>query len=164
MPLSIVIMGVAGCGKTSVGEALQTRTSRPFIDGDSLHPPENIAKMSAGISLQDADRWPWLALVGQEIANSTTPIAIGCSALKRVYRDHIRQAAGKPVAFVHLKGDRAVIEARMNARQGHFMPASLLDSQFEALQPLEADETGLTVNVNQPLDQIIDAIEQHDFH
>ncbi|MFK7964413.1 MAG: gluconokinase [Burkholderiaceae bacterium] len=163
MRLSLIIMGVAGCGKTSVGEALQDRTGMPFIDGDSLHPRENIAKMSAGISLEDADRWPWLTLVGQEIAASTTPISIGCSALKRAYRDSIRRSAKKPVGFVHLLGDRTVIEKRMQLRQGHFMPTSLLDSQFATLEPLQGDETGFTVNVDQALEQIIDAIVQHDF-
>jgi len=158
MPFSLVIMGVAGCGKTSVGEALQTSLDLNFIDGDSLHPPANIQKMSAGIPLQDADRWPWLTLVGQQIGASSMPIAIGCSALKRSYRDRIRQAANKQIGFVHLAGERSVIEKRMQARQGHFMPTSLLDSQFAALEPLQDDEFGITVDINQLPAQIVDSV------
>jgi len=157
-------MGVAGCGKTSVGQALQTSIKLVFVDGDSLHPPANIKKMSAGIALQDADRWPWLSRVGEQIAQSAVPIAIGCSALKRAYRDQIRHAAGKQTGFIHLAGDRAVIEQRMQARQGHFMPTSLLDSQFAALEPLQDDEFGITVNVDQPLRQIVEVISGFYIH
>ncbi|MEL6678295.1 MAG: gluconokinase [Pseudomonadota bacterium] len=146
-------MGVAGCGKSAVGAALEAATGVPYLDGDDLHPPENIAKMSAGEPLTDADRWPWLALVGQALHHS--PRAVGCSALKRIYRDRIREHAGGPVTFVHLSGSREVIEARMGAREGHFMPVALLDSQFAALEPPGPGEDALTVEIDQPLDAVV---------
>lgn len=154
MTRRIVLMGVAGCGKSSVGAALGAALGLPYQDGDDLHPPENVAKMSAGIPLTDADRTPWLADVGAALADDA-PLIIGCSALKRHYRDQIRAAAGGAVTFVHLSGSRAVIEARMAARANHFMPVSLLDSQFAALEPPEPDETSLTVDIDQPLDRVV---------
>lgn len=163
MPLSLVIMGVAGCGKTLVGEALHSSIGLTFVDGDSLHPPANIQKMSAGIPLQDADRWPWLTLVGQRIGASSAPMAIGCSALKRSYRDHIRLAADERIGFVYLAGERSVIEKRMQARQGHFMPTSLLDSQFATLEPLQDDEFGITINIDQPPARIVDSVRRFCF-
>jgi gluconokinase len=157
MTQRIVIMGVAGCGKTSVGVALSAAMGVPYRDGDDLHPPANVAKMQAGTPLTDADRWPWLDLVAQALA-ADAPLIIGCSALKRAYRDRIRAGAGGAVLFVHLAGSRAVIEGRMAARQGHFMPLSLLDSQFAALEPPAPDEGHLTVNIDQPLAAIVAAI------
>lgn len=154
MTTRIVIMGVAGCGKSSVGEALSVLTQMPYRDGDDLHPAANVAKMSAGVPLNDQDRWPWLDLVGAALARDA-PLIIGCSALKRVYRDRIRRAAGGPVLFVHLAGSRAVIEARMALRQGHFMPVALLDSQFATLEPPGPGEAHLTVDINQPLPRIV---------
>ena len=150
----IVIMGVAGCGKSSVGTALSAATGLPYRDGDDLHPPANLARMAAGLPLTDADRWPWLDLVAAELA-ARAPLLIGCSALKRAYRDRIRQGAGGPVLFVHLSGSRAVIEARMAARRGHFMPVTLLDSQFATLAPPGADEAHLTVDIDQSLAAIV---------
>ena len=152
----LVIMGVSGCGKSSVGAALSARIALPYRDGDDLHPEANVAKMRRGEPLTDEDRWPWLALVGQALAQD--PLIIGCSALKRRYRQRITETAGKPVTFVHLSGSRAVIEARMQARKGHLMPASLLDSQFAALEPPGPDENALTVDIDQPLAAIVDAI------
>ncbi len=160
MTLRMVIMGVAGCGKTSVGQALSARLQVPFRDGDDLHPPANVAKMRAGTPLTDADRWPWLDLVADALAQ-TAPLMIGCSALKRAYRDRIRSGAGGPVLFVHLAGLRPVIEGRMAARTGHFMPVSLLDSQFATLEPPADDEWHLTVQIDQPLDAIVDQIARH---
>ena len=157
MTRRIVLMGVAGCGKSSVGAALGAALGLPYRDGDDLHPPENVAKMAAGVPLTDADRAPWLADVGAALATDA-PLIIGCSALKRRYRDQIRAAAGGAVTFVHLAGARAVIEARMAARQHHFMPVSLLDSQFAALEPPQHDETSLTVDINQPLDRVVGQI------
>ncbi len=153
MGLRVVIMGVAGCGKSSVGAALARSTGTPYQDGDDLHPAANVAKMRAGTPLCDADRWPWLDLVAGELARKA-PLIIGCSALKRAYRDRIRAGAGA-VLFVHLSGHRAVIEARMAARQGHFMPVALLDSQFATLEPPGPDEAHLTVDIDQPLDAIV---------
>ena len=150
----IVIMGVAGCGKSSVGAALSAATGLPYRDGDDLHPPANVDRMAAGQPLTDADRWPWLDLVAAELA-TRAPLMIGCSALKRAYRDRIRQEAGGPVLFVHLSGSRSVIAARMAARTDHFMPVALLDSQFAALEPPGADEAHLTVDIDQPLATIV---------
>lgn len=150
-------MGVAGCGKSSVGEALSLRLGVPYRDGDDLHPAANVAKMRAGIPLDDDDRAPWLDLVGAALA-AEAPLIIGCSALRRRYRDRIRQAATGPVVFIHLSGTRAVIEARMAARKGHFMPVSLLDSQFAALEPPTPDEKALIVDIDQPLAAIVQAI------
>ncbi len=148
-------MGVAGCGKTSVGLAVADALGAAFIDGDDLHPASNIAKMSAGQPLTDADRAPWLAKVGDALRRQKGTSLIGCSALKRPYRDIIRQAAGAAVGFLHLAGSRDVIAARMGDREGHFMPLSLLDSQFAALEPLQPDEAGLTVDIDQPFDAVV---------
>jgi gluconokinase len=155
--MRVVLMGVAGCGKSSVGAALATALAIPYRDGDDLHPAANIAKMSRGEALTDADRWPWLALVGEALRAG--PMIVGCSALRRVYRERITAAAGGPVCFVHLSGSRAVIEARMRARQGHFMPPALLDSQFKTLEPPEPDENAVTVDIDQPLEKIVAAIQ-----
>lgn len=139
-------MGVAGCGKTSVGEALSAATGIPYRDGDDLHPPANVAKMRRGEPLTDEDRWPWLALVGQALIHA--PLIIGCSALKRRYRDVITVQAKAPVTFIHLSGSRDLIAARMNARKGHFMPPALLDSQFTTLEPPGADEHPIVVPID----------------
>ncbi|KMW58500.1 Gluconokinase [Candidatus Rhodobacter oscarellae] len=149
-----VIMGVAGCGKTSVGQGLAARGLVRFVDGDDLHPAENIAKMSSGIPLSDEDRAPWLARVGQALAAADGAMAIGCSALKRKYRDQIRAEAGA-VGFVHLHAPQAVIATRMDAREGHFMPPALLDSQFRDLEMLAQDEAGIVVDIDQDLAGVI---------
>lgn len=150
-------MGVAGCGKTSVGQALAPLLQSRYRDGDELHPTANIAKMSRGAPLTDADRWPWLTLVGQALARDA-PLIVGCSALKRRYRDHIRVEAAAPVLFIHLAGSRAVIEARLQARTGHFMPPALLASQFAALEPPDPDEAAITVDIDQPFAAVIATI------
>jgi gluconokinase len=153
MTRRVVIMGVSGCGKSSVGAGLAARLGLNYRDGDDLHPPENVAKMRAGMPLTDADRWPWLDRVGQVLL-AEAPVIVGCSALKRAYRDRIRTAAGGPVTFVHLAGSQEVIAARMALRQGHYMPLSLLDSQFAALEPPAAAEA-ITVSIDQPLEAIV---------
>ena len=150
-------MGVAGCGKSSVGVALAPLLGAEYLDGDDLHPPENIARMSRGEPLTDADRAPWLALIGAALRPDQARI-IGCSALKRIYRRQITAAARAPVTFIHLAGSRTVIEARMRARTGHFMPASLLDSQFAALEPPGPDEQAISVDIDQPFDAVVAAI------
>ncbi len=152
MTLRVVIMGVSGCGKSSVGAAVSALVLAPYIDGDDLHPPANVEKMRGGIPLTDADRWPWLDRVAQTLATKA-PVILGCSALKRAYRDRIRAGAGGPVRFVHLAGSRDLIGARMAARQGHYMPPSLLDSQFAALEPPGPDEA-LTVDIALPTDDL----------
>lgn len=151
----IVLMGVSGCGKSSVGAALALRTGLPYRDGDDLHSAAAVARMRAGMPLTDDDRWPWLDRVAQ-VLHDEAPVIIGCSALRRVYRDRIRAGAG-PVQFVHLAGSRAVIAARMAARAGHYMPVSLLDSQFATLEPPGPDEA-VTVNIDQPLDRLVSDI------
>ncbi len=155
--LRAVVMGVAGCGKSTVGAGVADRLGAVYFDGDDLHPPGNIAKMSAGTPLNDEDRAPWLDLVGQALGDAKGPTLIGCSALKRIYRDRIRLAANAPVCFLHLNGTRAVIESRMSAREGHFMPVSLLDSQFATLEALQADENGGPIDIDQRLEDVIDA-------
>ncbi|MDO1585240.1 gluconokinase [Rhizobium oryzicola] len=150
-PQHMVLMGVAGSGKSTVGEALAQAITAVYLDGDDLHPAENIAKMSRGEPLTDEDRWPWLAKVGQKLHDSTTVTIIGCSALKRIYRDKIREETGGPVTFIHLSGSRELIASRMGARTGHFMPTTLLDSQFAALEPPGADEDAVTVDIDQTL-------------
>ncbi len=153
-----VVMGVAGCGKTSIGGAFAAAIGADFIDGDSLHPPANLAKMSRGEALDDEDRRPWLAEVAATLHKAETPTVIGCSALKRRYRDWIRAGAGQAVVFLHLTGSREVIAARMAAREGHFMPLTLLDSQFAALEPPAPDEDAVTVDVDQAPDRIVAAL------
>ncbi|MVA60299.1 gluconokinase [Agrobacterium vitis] len=156
--MKLVLMGVSGCGKSSVGAALAARLGAIYIDGDDLHPPQNIARMQAGIPLDDGDRWPWLDAVGTRLAGEQGVTIIGCSALKRTYRDRIREKAGGSVRFIHLAGSHAVIARRVSERPGHFMPASLLDSQFAALEPPLADEHAVTVDIDQPLDSLVAAI------
>lgn len=151
----VVVMGVSGSGKSTVGVALAQRLAVPFVDADSLHPPANIAKMAAGRPLDDADRRPWLDAVGEWLAGHRTGGVASCSALKRGYRDRLR-AHCRPVRFLHLSGAPELIAARLAARTGHFMPAALLRSQFDALQPLDADEAGITVDAGQGVAAIID--------
>jgi gluconokinase len=151
--LRVVVMGVSGCGKSSVGEGLATALGIPYRDGDDLHPAANVEKMRAGVPLTDEDRWPWLDRVAQVLA-SEAPVIVGCSALRRAYRDRLRAGAGGPVQFVHLAGSRDLIAARMAARKGHYMPPSLLDSQFAALEPPGPDEA-LTIDIDRPVPQII---------
>ncbi|AVZ72136.1 gluconate kinase [Streptomyces lunaelactis] len=155
-PHVVVVMGVAGTGKTTIGPLLADTLGVPYAEGDVFHPPANIARMSAGIPLDDADRLPWLDAIGQW-AHGRAGLGgvVACSALKRVYRDRLRAAAPDAV-FLHLTGDRALIEQRMSERKGHFMPAALLDSQFATLQPLGSDEAGVAVDVSGTPEEIIE--------
>ena len=148
-------MGVSGCGKSSVGEGLAARLGLSYRDGDDLHPAANVEKMRAGIALTDDDRWPWLDRVAEVLAREA-PVIVGCSALRRAYRDRLRAGAGGPVRFVHLSGSRDLIAGRMSSRTGHYMPPSLLDSQFAALEPPDRDEA-VTIDIDQPLADIISA-------
>lgn len=139
--MRVIIMGVSGCGKTTFGEALAARLEAPFVEGDRLHPAANVAKMSAGTPLTDEDRWPWLDVVGAALAAPGSTVG-SCSALRRVYRDRLRAAAGPALHFICLMLPRSELEVRMHERRGHFMPAALLDSQlatFEPPTPAEGD-------------------------
>jgi len=149
-----VVMGVASCGKTSVGEVLAARLAATFIEGDRLHPKANVERMSAGIPLTDDDRWPWLSQVGASLQGRDGRIA-SCSALKRAYREHIVAKAGRPVAFVFLDGAKGLLEQRIAAREGHFMPASLLASQLATLQRPAADERAKAFDIGRPVDEIV---------
>ncbi|MDR7330150.1 gluconokinase [Corynebacterium guangdongense] len=155
-PLHVVVMGVSGSGKTTVGEMLAEQLGLPYYDGDDLHPQANIDKMAQGIPLTDEDRWPWLTLVGEWLAERPAGGVIGCSALKRSYRDAIR-AASPGVSFVHVHGAKELLRERMEHRPGHFMPASLLDSQFATLEELDEDEVGQVFDVADTPDRIVEA-------
>ncbi|MBP1234045.1 beta-N-acetylhexosaminidase [Arthrobacter sp. PvP102] len=151
----IIVMGVSGCGKTTIGDLVARELGVPFLDGDSLHPVENVAKMAAGMPLTDEDRWPWLATVGAELAEAGDGgLVLACSALRRSYRDAIRQQAPDTV-FLHLHGSKEVLRARTEGRTGHFMPPALLDSQLATLEPLDADEAGIVVDIAAPVDQVV---------
>lgn len=152
----VVMMGVSGSGKTTVGAALAQRLRVPFADADDFHPAANIAKMSAGIPLDDADRGPWLEAIAAWLAeHGATGGVASCSALKRAYRDVLSAAAPRAV-YLHLHGDRDVLAARVAGRPGHFMPAALIDSQFATLEVLEPDELGDTLDVAHPVDTLVD--------
>ncbi|MFC5039273.1 gluconokinase [Tianweitania sediminis] len=150
-----ILMGVAGSGKTLIGERLAARLGFDFIDGDDLHSPSNIAKMARGEPLTDDDRAPWLKEVGLALRHHEKPLIIGCSALKRRYRDQIRAAAGRPLAILYLEGDRALIADRMAKRQRHFMPVTLIDSQFAALEPPGQDEAAIRVSIDNEPETIV---------
>jgi carbohydrate kinase (thermoresistant glucokinase family) len=147
-------MGVSGCGKTRIGSDLARALGLPFIDADDLHDPAARAKMARGEALTDEDRAPWLGRVGAALAAEESAVA-ACSALRRRYRDVIRRAAGEDVLFIHLSGQRDVIATRLAARQGHFMPPGLLGSQFDTLEPPDADEPHLTLDVRNVPEAIV---------
>lgn len=151
---AVVVMGVASCGKTTIGEALAKHFDVAFVEGDKLHGPDNVAKMSAGIALTDDDRWPWLQRVGEALQGEVGCIA-SCSALKRVYREAISKHAGRPVTFIHLHGTVEVLRQRIANRKGHFMPASLLDSQLATLEIPAAVENAVTIDINQSSADIV---------
>jgi gluconokinase len=155
MGAPIVVMGVSGSGKSTVGAALAQRLRVPFADADDFHPPANIDKMSAGHALTDEDRHPWLEAIGQWLAEHPDGGVMSCSALKHRYRDQLRNRCPQ-TEFLHLAGTAEVIGRRQASRPGHFMPASLLASQFETLEPLADDEAGVTIDVAQNIDSIVD--------
>lgn len=152
-----VVMGVTSCGKTTLGEALAEALQVRFVEGDKLHPPENIAKMSSGQPLSDDDRWPWLTMVGEKLQGTEGVIA-SCSSLKRAYRDLIRVKAARPVMFIHLHGPRQLLAERIAARKDHFMPPTLLDSQLATLEMPGAGENFITIGIATPLEeQVVEA-------
>jgi gluconokinase len=154
MGAPIVVMGVSGSGKSTVGAALAQRLRVPFADADDFHPQSNIDKMSAGQALTDEDRHPWLEAIGDWLAEHPDGGVMSCSALKHRYRDQLRKHCPR-TEFLHLAGTTDVIGRRQASRPGHFMPASLLASQFETLEPLAEDEAGVTIDVAQDIDSIV---------
>jgi gluconokinase len=156
--IAVVVMGVSGSGKSTVAAGLAAALGLAFVDGDSLHSPESVARMRAGVPLDDDDRWPWLDRIGAclgDAARSPAGVAIACSALKRAYRERIR-AAAPGVRFVFLDGAAPLIEARMAHRIGHYMPATLLASQLRTLEPPDADERDvLRCAIELPPDEIV---------
>jgi len=140
LTLRLIVMGVSGCGKSTLAAALSEKLGLDMVDGDDLHLPESVAKMRAGVALQDEDRWPWLDRIGAYLSQAHPQgRVVACSALKRVYRDRIREQAGE-VCFVFLDGDFELIQQRMHQRVGHYMQPGLLDSQFRTLEKPQADE------------------------
>jgi len=150
----VVAAGVSGSGKSSVGLALAERLGVPYEDGDDLHPDANVAKMRRGEPLDDEDRRPWLDAIGRWLAERDDGGVIACSALRRTYRDQLRTHA-PDVDILLLHGDEELIRERQASRSDHFMPVSLLHSQFATLEPLDPDERGLTIDVEQGIDSIV---------
>ncbi|MEU7901702.1 gluconokinase [Actinoplanes sp. NPDC049118] len=149
----IVVMGVAGCGKSTIGELLARRLGLEYAEADVFHPPANVAKMAGGRPLDDEDRLPWLAAIGDHLRyRAGTGVVVSCSALKRSYRDRLRAAAPR-AWFVHLVLDEATAARRVSSRPGHFMPASLVASQFAALEPLDG-EAGVVVDATETPERI----------
>jgi gluconokinase len=160
IPSVIVVMGVAGSGKTTIASRLAERLQWRFAEGDSFHPPANVAKMRAGIALTDEDRWPWLDAIAAWIdaaRASGERCVVTCSALKRAYRD--RLAGGHDDArFVYLKGEYDLVARRMAARQGHYMPVALLQSQYDALEEPHPGENPLVISILTPPEEIVEGI------
>jgi gluconokinase len=153
----VVVMGVSGSGKTLIGTALAEALGGRFAEGDRFHPPENISRMSAGLPLRDEDRWGWLDAIAVEIGEAERrgeTLVVACSSLKRIYRDRLRLAS-RHLRFVYLEVARDVAAARVAVRKGHFMPASLIDSQFADLEPPSPDEDALTLDAaGDPVEQV----------
>ena len=168
-PLRLIVMGVSGCGKSTMATALSESLGLDMVDGDDLHLPESVAKMRSGVALQDADRWPWLDRIGEYLSKPHAQgRVVACSALKRAYRDRIREQAG-PVSFVFLNGSFELIDQRMRQRVGHYMQAGLLASQFQALEIPQADETDvITLPITEPVadlvKQALAALKAHQHH
>jgi gluconokinase len=159
-PISpVVVMGVSGSGKSTVGAALARRLGVPFADADAFHPQANIAKMAAGTPLTDDDRRPWLYAVGQWLARHSDGGVMSCSALARRYRDQLRSHCPS-IEFLHLTGSPELIARRQAGRSGHFLPSSLVQSQFDALEPLGVDERGMAVDVDQSVAAIVETFSR----
>ena len=159
-PCALVVMGVSGSGKSTIGEKLAQRLGWSYEDGDKFHPLSNVAKMSAGQPLTDEDRWPWLQAIANEIdrvCQARGHAVIACSALKRAYRDIL--VHGRPeVRIIYLQGTQDLIADRLALRKGHFMPPGLLASQFKTLEPPDASENPVTVSIDAPVETIVDDI------
>jgi len=154
----IVVMGVAGSGKTTIASGLAETLGVPFVEGDSLHPPANVKKMAGGIALTDEDRWPWLEAIGDRIEVERVTghgVVVSCSALKHVYRDCLRKQVHGTVQFILLDGTPELIGDRMRKRKGHFMPPALLDSQFATLEKPTADEHAVILDISHPIPALL---------
>ena len=162
-PAAIIVMGVSGSGKSTIGALLAEALGWPFADADGFHPAANVAKMAAGQPLTDADRWPWLDAIAAHIGASRTagqPVVVACSALRRAYRERLRAGHGDLI-FLHLAGAPEVIATRQAARQGHFMPPSLMASQFATLEDTAEEADAVTVSVSaSPHEVVATALEQ----
>jgi carbohydrate kinase (thermoresistant glucokinase family) len=162
-PAAIIVMGVSGSGKSTIGALLAERLGWPFADADGFHPPANVAKMASGQPLSDTDRWPWLDAIAAHIGaarGTGQPVVVACSALRRAYRDRLRAGHGDLI-FLHLSGAPAVIAERQAARQGHFMPPSLMASQFATLEDPAEEVDAVTVSVSASLHEVVaTALEQ----
>jgi carbohydrate kinase (thermoresistant glucokinase family) len=159
-PAAIIVMGVSGSGKSTIGALLAERLGWPFADADGFHPAANIAKMAAGQPLTDADRWPWLDAIAAHIEAARAaaqPVVVACSALRRTYRDRLR-AGHKDLIFLHLAGEAGLIGDRQAARQGHFMPPSLMASQFATLEDPAGEADAVTVSVVASPQQVVKAV------
>lgn len=163
-PAVVLIMGVSGSGKTTVGRAIAERLACPYVEADDLHPPANREKMARGEPLDDPDRWPWLDALRAEIEHALrhrddgrVNLVITCSALKRRYRDRLRRA-DEPIALVFLDADRATLEKRLQGRGGHFFPAKLLESQLGTLETPEPEENAIVLDADAPLDHLVDTV------
>jgi carbohydrate kinase (thermoresistant glucokinase family) len=157
--MHVVVMGVSGCGKTTVGQRLAEALGLPFIEGDELHPPANVARMAAGVALTDADRAGWLEAVGAALAAAPGGAVASCSALKRAYRDRLR-AAVPGLHLVHLHGAPALLAERLATRRGHYMPPSLLQSQLDTLEMPAVDEGAVVADVTRSPDDIVAAVRR----
>lgn len=161
---AVVVMGVSGSGKSTVGLVLAERLGARFIDADDLHPQANRDKMAGGTPLTDDDRRPWLNAVGEAIGDARTAcgggVVVACSALRRSYRDALRESSAGPVWFAHLRGEAALLAERLGTRSDHFMPAALLSSQLQTLEELEADEAGAAFSIVETPDALVAHIHQ----
>jgi len=160
MPLTVVVMGVSGCGKSTVGRSLADELGATFLDADDFHPPANVERMRSGIALTDAERAGWLDALAARLAQARTaqePVVLACSALKRSYRDALRRGA-PALTLVHLTGSPALLAERITARSGHYMPPTLLPSQLATLETPADDEGAITLDVAAPTDDLIAVI------
>ena len=167
-PLSIIVMGVSGSGKSTLAQALADEVGCPFLEGDEFHSPASVQKMHAGTALTDDDRWPWLERLGRAIGTAVAEHGIAvasCSALKRIYRDRLRETIAIPTCFVLLEASRDELTRRMTHRAGHYMPVTLLDSQLATLEHPQSDELAITIDATLPVDaackQIAAALTAH---
>ncbi len=155
VPRLAVVMGVAGSGKSTIARHLSSELAAVYLDGDDYHPQSSVSKMSQGIALTDEDRWPWLDSFAQAMSAQDGNAIGACSSLRKVYRERITAAAREPVLFIYLDGSKALISQRLSARENHFMPACLLDSQFKTLEPPGQDELAIGVDISGSKQQII---------